>query len=262
MSSPSPVKLSKAQELKISQATDPHAIAEMVRGFAVENGVAARDSDPRGDSNLLYEVPADQRPPEMLSKTITVNGKTYEISASAAEGEAGLARAEAEVYRSIITPVEQPRDPDSGRFTSTLSARTPEDVARIAELRGQLIRGEIDAEFFLQASGEFDRAAETREQKRAWDVGKQIVDGWASASEAFKRGEGRDWPGEVAMPRMQELLIERGYSESPSVEALNECWQIMRDESATESAEARIAEAQSPDAVLEALGRDKYRDVR
>jgi hypothetical protein len=61
---------------------------------------------------------------------------------------------------------------------------------------------------------------------------------------------------------MQELLIERGYSESPSVEALNECWQIMRDESATESAEARIAEAQSPDAVLEALGRDKYRDVR
>ena len=249
MSSESPVKLTAAQELQIQKAIDPHAIAEMIRAFAVENGVARRDDDPRSDQNLLYEVAESDRPAQMLSRTLKVNGQEYLVEGRT---EQELLASESAVLRGIVNPPEQQRDETTGRFVSSVPERSALEAAQVADLRIQMLTGMISGEEFLIRSGEMERYQTIHSERK-------VFDGWASATEEFKQTLGADWcGGDAATRRMSALLIEKGYEEHPSVENLAECWNQMKQESAEECAEARIRDSQSSDQVLEALGRPKY----
>jgi hypothetical protein len=252
MSTPSEIKMTPALQAKIAACKTTEEMQEFLHQASIDQGIAVRSID---DPNQLLSVPENERPPATISKTITVNSKTYEISG---ENETELARAEADCYRQIFAPpAEQPRD-ESGRFVSSVPARTPEDSARVAELRMQMIRGEISGEEFLLQSGEFQRVQQVQNEQREFNEQNQFRNSWTDATTEFKSNHS-DWKGGVELTnRVGEKLIELELSDNPSAESLESAWAAIQAEDSEAATTEKLANAQSPDAVLEALGRNKY----
>jgi hypothetical protein len=268
MSNVSPSKLGEEFnaefQKKVDACTTPEQLKELFHNQELAQGM--RVPDPF-DETLLHLANIPQ--PRGYAKTVTVNGVKH-ILEGATETE--LADAEVSLYRSLFSQpaaeTEQPRDPATGQFRATAdqerAAATAADpateAARQADLRGQMIRGEISPEEFAIQSGAIERALASAgiDPEALREVShQQYEQNWASATEEFLASS--DWPGgEINRQRLGETLIAMDAIDSPSVDTLRRAYQILKDknklvENAELTRERRLAEAKSPAEIREIL---------
>jgi hypothetical protein len=259
MSSPSDIKMSASLSAAVAKCNSTEEITELLHAEAIKQGLAKRNPE---DPNFLTVVPESERVPATLTKEITVNGKTYEISASGQDGEVGLARAEGEFYKQMFTPpaAEQPaRDSETGRFVSSAAPLSAVDIARNSELRSQLVQGIISPEDYILQTGTYERFAQDREDKKAFDEQQSAISSWSQATSQFKEVHS-DWQGgdDNLAQRVSQKLVDLGLQDTPSVASLETAIIAIQREDAASSTEARVRDAKSPDELFAALGREKY----
>ena len=135
------------------------------------------------------------------------------------------------------------------------------DAARQADLRGQMIRGEISVDEYALQSGAMDRvwAAQDIDVNALRDISVQkYQQNWATATEEFLQSS--DWPGgEQNKKRLGEVLISMDAIDKPSVETLRKAFDFMKQHNMiVENAETvqaqKIAQARTPEELKDAIG--------
>ena len=179
-------------------------IKEIFRAQAVAQGLATQEDSFHPEILTPSELSTHAK---TRSKTVTVNGETFEISGSTDEE---LVAKELQLFRELIHPQEQPtvqaqRDPQNGRFISA------EQQAANAELELRFKRGEISTDDYLTQSGAIERHLEAQgiDVNSLREVsGRGFVQSWASATEKFLHSaEGESWPsGEANLKIVAEIL--------------------------------------------------------
>jgi hypothetical protein len=198
------------------------------------------------DEKELAKVVPQQR----LAKTITVNGNSYTVEGST---ELELAQSESRLFKELLSPeatqrTEQSRDSQTGRYVPAEPAQTPEEIARVAELRMAMVRGDLSPEEFLVQSGSYERYSQRRENEK-------VFTGWKSATDEFLHStEGADWPGgQDMLNRMGEKLLSLGYDGNPSAESLVRAWEIIKAEDYETEIGKKASEARNPYELKNAL---------
>jgi hypothetical protein len=207
-------------------------IGPYLRDLEVERGLIIPDWDP-----TLYVEPVPGSQPKGFAKTLVINGvKTILEAASETEllqKENALLK---QTFENAATTQQEQQD-ESPRILETddgLHAIENDLVAR--SLRDQGIDPEALREFSDQ----------------------KLAQSWASAVEEFKSGVGRDWPGGTENMKIAgEILAENNLP--PTADSLARVFEYMRKndllaENPALTAREKIANAQSPEELREALG--------
>jgi hypothetical protein len=250
---------------KLDACTTPEQIKELFHSQELAQGLRVPDAF---DETLLHLAPIPQ--PRSFAKTVTVNNVKHILESDSAEG---LVEAEVNLYRHIFEPpaanvTVQPRDPETGPFRATAeqeraaAAADPSlEAAHQADLRGQMIRGEISPEEFAIQSGAMDRALQQSgiDPEALREVSHQKYEqNWATATQEFLASS--DWPGGTDnMKRLGDTLISMGATEKPSVETLRRAYDHLKKnnllvENAEAAREKKIAQARTPEELRDALG--------
>jgi hypothetical protein len=219
----SAIHVNKTLEEKIAAATSQAEIETLMHEAALAQHLVAPDLF---DETVLHPTNVA---PQILEKTISVNGQTHTIR-GASEGE--LAHNEAALFRNLFAhkpdAAEPPRD-ERGRFVpAEPEPQSADEVARNAELELAFKRGDITAAQYIEKSGVVDAAIERRENAKI--SGDTLL--WKSATDSFLQSESAaNYPGgEEYLRRMYDCLLENGWENNPSAETLQAAWQILQQE--------------------------------
>jgi hypothetical protein len=257
-------KLSNDFQSKLAACTDPEQIKELCHSEELSRGLIKLDWDES------FRIAVETPQPTGFAKTVTVNGVKHIIEGAS---ESEVAQAELALYHQLFQPAAagtepQPRDPSTGKFRaaadqdrSVVVADPALEAARQAELRAQMVRGEISVDEFMLQSGALNRvlAAENIDVNALREITAQKYEqNWATATQEFLASS--DWPGgEINRQRLGETLISMGATEKPSVDNLRRAYQILKDKNMiAETVEAiqaqKISAARTPEELRDAIG--------
>src|SRR5579863_6862441 len=154
-------------QAKLNACETPEAIKTLMHQQELARGLRVPDAF---DETLLHLVDTPQ--PRGFAKVVTVNGVKHVLEGST---ETELLQNEVKLYHELFQPAaagteQQPRDPATGQFRATAdqdgnaaSAADPAlEAARQADLRAQMLRGEISVDEYALQSGAIERALQDR----------------------------------------------------------------------------------------------------
>jgi hypothetical protein len=264
------IKVTRSIEDRVAAAGSQAEIQQIMRQAAIDQGAVVPDIY---DPNVLLEVVPGERSaaPQKFGKTVTVNGTKHVLSANS---EAELLASENALFRGLFSQTApartEPVRNDRGQFVkandATAKAAEAAEAERLAGLQLDFQIGRIDAATYIRESHavdsylaeqgvDMDALKEVTAQKQ----GDRYQQSWKDATEAFKQSaDGADWPGgNENLKTVGELLIANGFEDAEDkVAALQSVYQYMRDNKLVrEPVESKIANAQSPEQIREALGR-------
>lgn len=262
----SAIKITKTLEEQIASAASQAEVQAILRRAAVEQKVVVADAF---DPNVLLENPAAP-PPKKFAASVTMKGPDGQPQKRIfeADNELELERQQAEYFRSIALHEAAPTAEPITQRTTEVADQSAEDAAAVAELRMQMIRGEITPEEFILQSGEMDRYlqragidADSLREVASERSAARFEKSWSDASEEFVQSKaGETWPGgEANMKRLGEILVENNLVDAADkVDALKQAYEFMKSEKLlVEPAENRIADARTPQDLQRAL--DSFR---
>jgi hypothetical protein len=216
----SAIRVTKSLEEQIAEAGSQAEVQQILRQAALDQRLVTPDIYDPGV--LLPTEPGTA--PRGYARAIVIDGVKHVVEAAT---ELELEKAVGDLYRAALTlpaateRTEPARDPQ-GRFTAE---PTPEEkaegelqAAHQAELRLQMIRGEITPEEFLVNSGAMDRALEARgiDPEALQEVSAtKVAQSWAAATQEFLVHH-PDWQGGAAnKDLLAQLLLENDLTNHP-----------------------------------------------
>jgi hypothetical protein len=182
-------------------------------------------------------------PDGQLTKSLKINGQTYEVRGSDA---AELARNEAELWQRLVapSPVHQHQETELDKLNAT----------QRAQLEMEYRLGHISLSDFIQRAGIIEEIQ-----------GQQFEREWAASTDAFLRTpEGFDFPrNEEAQKWIGEWIESHGLTDAQNkTEVLKRAYAAMKEAAAEEEKQqadadlaARLAKAKSSDEINAILGR-------
>lgn len=187
----SAIRMTPSLEEQIASA-GPEEIKAILHQAAIDQKLAVPDAF---SPEVLIPTALADNAPRKLGKVVVLNGVKHILEAT---DEAGLLRAESELYREALQPQQsdtaeplaQPRD-SSGRFVSA------EEAAALASLELDFKRGSISTDEYLTRSGAIERHLEAQgiSPDALREVSnEQFAQSWASATEEFKSRH-PEWAG-------------------------------------------------------------------
>jgi hypothetical protein len=267
MSKISPSKLGEQFDAdfqaKLAACAGPEQIKELCHSEEQKRGLIKLDWDES------FRIPVETPIPQGFAKTIVIGNVKHLLES---DSQQGLAEAEVNLYRKTFAQpaagTEQQRDPATGQFRATAdqdrsaAAADPAlEAARQAELRAQMVRGEISVDEYMLQSGALNRvlAAENIDVNALRDITAQKYEqNWAKVTQEFLASS--DWPGgEINRQRLGETLISMGATEKPSVDNLRRAYQILKDKNmlvpnAEVERAQKIAQARTQEELRDAIG--------
>jgi hypothetical protein len=249
-------------------------LKELMHQQAISTGMVVPDKF--SPDVLIPTAAATALIPKSFGTRISVDGKSYVLEA---DSPAALETAVNDFIRAQTHPAApqtrteqpQPRDAATGRFQS--ATEQPADAERKQTLLLQFQLGQIDAQTYLDQSGElsdyFSKHGIPLEEVKAVVQEKQderFHSSWEQATTEFLQSEaGADWPGGHAnLLKISDTVKQLGLEDSPSAESLTVAYKYLCNNdllvpNPVAEAEQDIATATSYEALAAAARRSQGR---
>lgn len=262
----------------LNQATSSSEVLAIMQKFKAEslapNGAKLFVRDVYDESVLLPNPEAaDSAAPARWATTVlnprTGTKQIFESSVSEADA---LRQSNEWMRQQFQGDSAEPARDERGRYqaSDTLAeqqrrdAQEQQELVRRSELELQFKRGSISAKDYLEQSGAIasylaeqgvpldDLRASVQEKQ-----GERYTQSWASATETFKSNH-PDWQGgEQNKNLIASLILENHWEDEDPLQAMEAAYRLAQEQGRiTESVESRIANANSPEEIREAMGRN------